>query len=34
VERSLYQRAIGYEYESVKTVEENVAGEDGKLGTS
>jgi hypothetical protein len=29
VERSLYQRAIGYEHDSVKTVEENVVSESG-----
>ena len=30
VERSFYERAIGYDHESVKTVEEQVFGEDGK----
>ena len=30
VERSLYERAIGYDHESVKTVEEHAFGEDGK----
>jgi hypothetical protein len=30
VERSLYQRAVGYDLESTKTVEEHAIGEDGK----